>query len=379
MKFKRKIDLQKILKTRSVLLLGPRRTGKSFYIKNELHPDFTYDLLQPAVFRELSATPEIIRQRIDENTQLISIDEIQKLPWLMDEVHSLIESTNVKFILTGSSAKKLKRTHTGLMAGRARICNLFPLTFSELGKSFDINTVLNYGSLPSIYLSDEPNEDLADYVGIYLKDEIMYEALVRKIDNFSRFLEFAAHSNGQVLNYQNIASDAEVPARTIREYYAILEDTLMGYQLNPIADKSKRKAIASSKFYFFDIGVVNSLTGRKSIQPKTKEYGDALEHFIFLELKAYQGYVNRDLTLNFWNSPREGEVDFILNQQIAIEVKSSAKISNQHMSGLSKYSSLFPTKRKIIVCLEAKKRKIGDVEIMPLVSFLNELWAGKIV
>ena len=246
----RELNLTSDLKTKSVLLLGPRRTGKSKLIEQSLKPDFTYDLLHADTFRELSANPEKIRQRIHSKTKLVVIDEIQKLPLLMDEVHSLIEKTNVRFILTGSSARKLKRNYTGLMAGRARMRQLFPFVSSELGKIFDLHKVLNYGSLPPVYLSEEPIDELKDYVGLYLKEEILSEALVRKIDNFSRFLTSAALTNGQILNFENVGSDAQVPARTIREYYTILTDTLMGYMLEPIHSTKNRKSIATGKFIF---------------------------------------------------------------------------------------------------------------------------------
>ncbi len=374
----RELNLTLDLKTKSVLLLGPRRTGKSKLIEQSLKPDFTYDLLQADTFRELSANPEKIRQRIHSKTKLVVIDEIQKLPLLMDEVHSLIEKTNVRFILTGSSARKLKRNYTGLMAGRARMRQLFPFVSSELGEAFDLHKVLNYGSLPPVYLSEEPHDELKDYVGLYLKEEILSEALVRKIDNFSRFLTSAALTNGQILNFESVGSDAQVPARTIREYYTILTDTLMGYMLEPINSTKNRKSIATGKFYFFDIGVTNSLTGRKSLTIKTKEYGDALEHFIFLEMMAYKNYRRKDDLIQFWNSPQDGEIDFVLNSEIAIEVKATSNVSKNHLSGFEKFERTEKAKRKILICQEKLPRKIGSIEVMPVSQFLETLWKGDV-
>lgn len=374
----REIDLTKDLKTKSVLLLGPRRTGKSKLIENSVKADFIYDLLEADTFRELSANPERIRQRIDKKTKLVVIDEIQKLPSLMDEVHALIEKTNTRFILTGSSARKLRRSYTSLMAGRARMRHLFPFVSSELGSSFQLNKVLNSGSLPPVYLSEDPQEELRDYVGLYLKEEILAEALVRKISNFSRFLNFAALSNGQILNFERLGSDAQVPARTVREYYSILTDTLMGYMLEPIKSTKARKSTSTGKFYFFDIGITNSMTGRKHIIEKTKEYGDALEHFIFLELIAYKNYRRKDDEIGFWNSPQNGEIDFVINSEIAIEVKATNNVGNMHLSGFSKFETHQPSRRRILVCQEKHTRQINNIEILPVHDFLEQLWDGEI-
>ncbi len=375
---KRSLDLNNDLKHKSVLLLGPRQTGKTQLIEHQVKADITYDLLQADVFRELSYAPQLIRQRVNDKTKLIAIDEIQKLPLLMDEVHSMIEKLRIKFILTGSSARKLKRSHTSLMAGRARVKNLLPLTSKELGKKFKLSVALQYGLLPSIYFSEEKEKDLKDYAGLYLKEEILNEALVRRIENFSRFLEFSALTSGQILNFESIASDAQISSRTIREYYAVLEDTLVGYLLRPIRSSPKRKSIATSKFYFFDIGVINSITKRQ-LSSKTKEYGEALEHLIFMELHAFKTYSQKNIELNFWNSPRNGEVDFILNEEIAVEVKSSENISVQHLQGLELLTKNEKMKRQIVVCQEKHRRKIGNVEIIPVISFLEGLWGGEFV
>lgn len=375
---KRELDIKAEIKSKSVLLLGPRRTGKSQLVSHELKPDFSYDLLEADTFRELSANPEKVRQRITGQTKLVVIDEIQKLPVLMDEVHSLIEKSKTRFLLTGSSARKLRRNYTSLMAGRARVRNLFPFVSNELKDKFDLNKIINVGSLPPIYLSDDPWEELKDYVGLYLKEEILSEAMVRKIENFSRFIEFAALANGQILNFESLGSDAQIPARTIREYYSILTDTMMGYMVDPIASTKSRKSIATSKFYFFDVGVVNVLTGRKTLPQKTKEYGDALEHFIYLELQAYKSYKRKDDIIGFWNSPREGEIDFVINNEIAIEVKATTNVGKNHLLGFSKFEKHGKTKRNILICQEKYPRKINGIEVLPVMLFLQQLWSGDI-
>lgn len=371
------IPLTTILKRKSILLLGPRRTGKSFFITNQIKPDRIINLLEADTFRKFSARPELLREIIQDHEKIVAIDEIQKLPVLMDEVHNLIESRSIKFILTGSSARKLTRSHTSLMAGRAKRMYLHPLVSAEM-KDFLLDDILKYGSLPIVYKAVDPWDELKDYAGLYLREEILAEALVRQIENFSRFLDFAAMSNGQLLNFESIGRDAQVPARTIREYYALLEDTLMGFTLSPVKSTLKRKCIATSKFYFFDIGVLNSLLDRKHISNKTKDYGFLFEHFIFLELKAYIDYFKNDSKLEFWRVDEDTEVDFVVNNSIAIEVKASGLVQDKHLKGLNRFSRDEKVEKKIIVSLDKEKRKIDDVTIYPYRIFLENLWQGKI-
>jgi predicted AAA+ superfamily ATPase len=375
--FIRIIPLEKIIKRKSVILLGPRRTGKSYFLKNQIKPDRIINLLEADTFRNYTSRPELLREVIQKNEKIIAIDEIQKAPMLMDEVHSLIESRGLKFILTGSSARKLVRTHTSLMAGRAKMLYLHPLVSAEI-EDYELDHILQYGSLPIIFNSDEPWDELKDYAGIYLREEILAEALVRKIENFSRFIDFAAITSGQILNFESIARDAQVPARTIREYYSLLEDTLMGFTLSPIKSTTKRKCISSSKFYFFDIGVMNSIIGRRSITRKTKEYGQLFEHFIFLELKAYIDYFSTETKIGFWRVDEENEVDFIIDEKIAIEIKASELVSEKHLKGINKFSSMSKLDKKFVVSLDKNKRTIGDIEIYPYDLFLKDLWDGKI-
>ena len=374
-KIARIIPINEVLKRKSVLLLGPRRTGKSFFLHHQVKPDRIINLLEADVFRKFSARPEFLRELLTPKDKIVAIDEIQKLPSLMDEVHSLIESSDIKFILTGSSARKLNKTHTSLMAGRAKRMYLHPLVSAEI-ENFDLIKILKHGSLPIVFNSTDPWDELKDYSGLYLKEEIQAEALVRKIENFSRFLEFAAISNGQLLNYESIAQDAQVPARTIREYYALLQDTLMGYIINPIKSTSKRKCISTGKFYFFDIGVLNSIVDRESVSSKTKEFGYLFEHFIFLELRAYIDYFSPTSRLEFWRVDEDAEVDFVINNDIAIEVKSTEFVQEKHLKGLKKFSSTEKTKKQIIVSLDKEKRRIGDITVYPYKEFLKALWKG---
>ena len=255
-----------------------------------------------------------------ENVKFVVIDEVQKIPMLLNEVHRLIEEKNIKFLLTGSSARKLKVQNVNLLAGRAWEAKLNPLTMHEI-PSFSLDRYLNYGGLPAIYLSESPAEELKAYVNTYLKDEIQNEAIVRKIQAFTKFLTFAAITSGKMLNFSSIANDAGVSATTIREYYQILEDTLIGTLIPAWQKTSKRKAVSSAKFYFFDVGVMHRLAGIKYVDRKSDLFGFAFEHFIAMELKSYIDYKRLDLTLSYWCSKHGNEVDFIIGDDIAIEIK----------------------------------------------------------
>jgi predicted AAA+ superfamily ATPase len=374
------IPLAENLEHRSVLLLGPRQTGKSAYIRHQARPHRVYDLLKADVFQRLSARPSLIRESLEPGDGLIAIDEIQKLPVLMDEVHVMIEEMGQRFLLTGSSARKLRRTHTSLMAGRARTRWLCPLVSVELD-GWDLQRVLQYGMLPPVALSSDPLEDLESYVGTYLREEIQAEAMSRKIENFSRFLHHAALWNGEVVNFEAVGRDAQVPARTIREYYALLEDTLVGTMLLPLQTTGKRKAISRGKYYFFDIGVVHALTGEFTVAPHTATYGKAFEHLIFQELSAYTKYFARRAKLQFFRDVRGAEVDFVLDGRIAIEVKASSLVHDRKLKGLHAITeqSDFPIQRRIVVCQEPQRRRVSGIELIPYREFLDELWSGGVV
>ena len=375
---RRSVRVKETLKRKSVLLLGPRRTGKSALIRHEIEADGSYNLLNSVTFRNLATHPSLIRESLKTNDRLIVIDEIQKLPNLLDEVHLMIEEMGIRFLLTGSSARKLRRSYTSLMAGRASRCSLFPLTGHELGPQFNLERALLYGTLPGIYLSEDPRDELRSYVGDYLKEEVMAEALSRNIESFARFLQTAAVSNGEILNFEKIGMDAQVPARTIREYYSVLEDTLIGTSVHPYRTKQNRKSISKSKFFFFDLGVLNSLLERKTISKKTAEFGNLFESFIFLELKAFLEYQKKDESLCFWRTQAGHEVDFILGDEVAIEVKSTALVNERHFDGLRALEQVSTMKRKIIVSGDETYRKIGDIEVMPYLLFIQRLWQGDI-
>lgn len=380
MYIRRILPLDEDLKRGSVLLLGPRRTGKSALIRNEIKADRVYNLLKSDEFQRLAYRPALIRESLQRGDSLVVIDEIQKIPSLMDEVHLMIEEHGIRFLLTGSSARKLRRSHTSLMAGRARMRRMCPFVSAEL-ENFDLDRALSFGMLPPVYLSDQPAEELLGYAGLYLKEEVQAEALSRNIEGFSRFLTRAALSSGEVLNFESVAGDAQVPARTVREYYALLEDTLVGTMLEPLQTGARRKCISKGKFYFFDAGVVRALQDPRGLGTplSASTVGMALEHFIFQELYAFAQYFARGASLQFWRTHAKQEVDFVINGEVAIEVKASSNVQDRHLKGLRALEQDRPMRRQIVVCREPHSRRMGDVEILPVQHFLDLLWSCDIV
>lgn len=372
----RSLDLASLLSTKSYFLLGPRQTGKTSLIRETLKHERIYNLLEFGTYLRLSQDPSRLGAELQGYEGVVVIDEIQKLPVLLDEVQILIEERKLRFLLTGSSARKLRRSGVNMLGGRARTIRMHALTSAELGGHFDLIRAVNFGTLPAIYFSEEPVADLRAYAGEYLKEEIAAEGLTRNIPAFSRFLEVAALSNGQIINYQSISSDAAVPRTTVQEYFSILKDTLVAEELEPWRKTKKRKAISASKFYFFDVGVANHLQNAGKIAAKSKMFGDAFEAFIFQELAAYRDYHSKG-SLHFWRSDKGHEVDFILDEKIAIEVKGKQRLRRDDFNGLIAMQEEKRMKMHIIVCLEAMERVADGIHIVPWQKFLMKLWSGE--
>jgi predicted AAA+ superfamily ATPase len=378
--YERQLDLAALLKRKSFFLFGPRQTGKSTLIRTQFPKAAYYDLLEADTFRELSARPEYIRQTLSPAQSILIIDEIQKLPSLLDEIQLLMDrNKHLRVIMTGSSARKLRRGSPNLLGGRAWTCRLHPLISNELHFERFLDRI-NFGSLPSILDSKHPVEDLKAYTGTYLAEEIRAEGLTRSIENFSRFLEVAGLVNGEQLNFTEIGNDAGVPPRTVREYFQILEDTLVAHQLPAYRKTIKRKPVATSKFYFFDIGVANSLRRTGRIQERSPEFGRALEHLLFLELRAYLDYKGIDDPLTYWRSLSQFEVDFVIGDKIAIEVKAKSRVSEKDCKALMALHEEIRLKRRIVVCGETRRRVDDNGnEMIPINSFLKDLWSGNII
>ena len=377
----RLLDLSTELENRSVFLFGPRQTGKTTWTKNRFPGCARYNLLQGDTFLRLTSSPGRLRQElasVNPSAGPVIIDEIQKLPGLLDDVHDLIESRGFRFVLTGSSPIKLRRAGINLLGGRARTRYLYPFVSAEV-PGWDLDRAILYGGIPSVYLSDEPAEDLYEYCGDYLRQEIQAEGLVRGLEPFSRFLHVAAASAAEQVVFERIANDAQVPARTVREFFFILQDTLLGYMLEPIspAKSPKRKSVSRGKFYFFDNGVSNTLAGVSAPARKSTEYGKALEQLVFLELRAWMGYRRDHREMGFWRTQDGAEVDFVIETDLAVEVKSSGTLAPADFKGLRYLSEETPFRRRIIVCHEPLRRTVDGIEVWPVEEFLSGLWGGE--
>ncbi len=334
-----------------------------------------YDLLDTSVYLALSQNPGRLAEEIGLRDRIVVIDEIQRLPDLLNEVHRLIETRGVRFLLTGSSARKLRRGGVNLLGGRARTKRFHPLTCGELGDRFDLARATARGLLPSIYFSDDSRADLEAYAGLYLQQEIVAEGATRNVPAFSRFLKVAALCNGTIVNFTNVANDAQVARTTVHEYFEILKDTLILHELPAWRKTEKRKPLASSKFYFFDVGVVGSLQGR-TFRPGTPEFGQAFETYLMHELASHRDYISGD-SLSYWRSTSGFEVDFVLGDHTAVEVKAKQNVSPQDLRSLKALAEENKLKRYLCVCLEPRTRRIGGVLVLPFRKFLEALWSGE--
>lgn len=378
-KIARTLDLNALVEKKSHFLFGPRGVGKSFLIRETLQDQATLiNLLRPEMYLRLSAHPEQLEEIIlaepKNKRKLIVIDEIQKIPLLLDEVHRLIEEQRFTFLLTGSSARKLRHGGVNLLGGRAWLAGLFPLTAWELGDDFDLQKYLQFGGLPAVYFSDYPREELQAYVATYIQEEIKAEGLVRRLPVFSAFLQAAALTSGTVLNYAKFASDLEVSAPTIREYFAILEDTLVGQLLQPWRSSRKRKASASAKFYFFDTGVAHTLAQIQSLDPHSDLFGRAFELWVFMELRAWLSYHSSREALSFWRIDTHCEVDFLIGKRVALEVKATSRLRDEDFKGLKALREEGVFKEFVVVSQDPIKRLVDGILCLPWNEFIPWLW-----
>ena len=372
--------------TESFFLWGSRQTGKSTLLRRTYPAARWIDLLKSEEFRRYVARPESLREEIQatgaDRKQQIVIDEIQKAPALLNEVHWLMEHYNLSFALCGSSARKVKRGVANLLGGRAIRYELYGLSAGELGAEFDLQRMLNHGYLPRIYQGSRPGRMLDAYIADYLKEEVAAEGLVRNLPTFSDFLDVAALSDGQSVNFSSIARDCGVSNQSIKNYFQILEDTLLAKWLPAYRKRPKRRVFSAPRFYFADVGVVNRLARRGELQPGTKDFGQAMENWAFHELSAFLRYHEHEAKLSYWRLASGIEVDFIIgDMQVAIEVKSSDRIHSDHLKGLRNIIIDHPgIARRIVVCREPRPRKTNDgIEIMPAEEFAERLWEGVII
>ena len=369
-------------------LWGPRQTGKTTLLR-EHFPRGPWvrwiDLLKADEFRRYATNPERLREEVEAagwpaGGQIV-IDEIQRVPALLDEAHWLIENRGVCFALCGSSARKVRRGAANLLGGRALRFELRGLTAAELDVSFDLTRMLNHGYLPRMIEAKNPVRRLDAYVDYYLKEEIAAEGLVRNLPAFSGFLHAAALSDGELINFSNVAADCGVSSHTARAYFEILEDTLLGRWLPAFRRRAKRRILRAPKFYFADVGIVNRLARRGVLAPGSEAYGKAFENWVFHELAACIAYRELEDELSYWRLAGGLEVDFVVGDaRVAVEAKASARVGNRHLKGLRSFAQDHPeTKRRVLVCLEPIPRRTEDgIDILPAEAFVQRLWQGEL-
>ena len=367
----------------SFFLWGPRQTGKSSLLK-QLYPEALWiDLLKTNDFLRYTSQPFLLREEVQAAApRLVIIDEVQKVPLLLDEVHWLIENTSTVFGLCGSSARKVRRGHANLLGGRAVCYELYGFVSAELGAEFDLLRMLNHGALPRYYLSNSPRPLLRAYVNDYLKEEVANEGLVRNLPAFANFLSMAVLSDTELINYSTIARECGISSPAVKEYFQILIDTLLGRYLPAYTKRPKRRVIQAPKFYFADIGVVNMMAKRGSLEPGAELFGKAFENWVCHELRAHAAYSELFYELSYWRLASGIEVDFILgDMECAIEAKGTANISPQHLHGLRELKKDYPrVKRRIVVSLTPRARRTDDgIDILPVSSFLAQLWEGELI
>ena len=381
----RKLNIKDRLNQKSVLLLGPRQTGKTSYIKNELGQSVKakWDLLNSRTRRQLESDPQLLYDQImaldiNPETDILVIDEIQKVPALLDVVHEVIEEKKTRFLITGSSARKLRNEGVNLLGGRASKATLLPFVYEELEALGEksLEEIFLRGMLPPAWDDDDPDAFLDDYISTYLQDEIAAEGVTRNLTGFGRFLQIAALQSGEQLNYSNLANNIGMSRQSIANWYQVLEDTLLGFQLPPWKKSVKRKSVSITKFYFFDVGVTRRLSEIEVPSDTQSDYGRLFENFIAMELKAWHDYNRRKETLCYWRTENGTEVDFVIGDDIAIEVKSSKNPTSRYLVGLRKIGEEKTFKQRILVCRENMPRMTDEgILILPWQEFLHRLWS----
>ena len=378
--YHRIFDIENRLDEAMLLFVG-RQTGKSTLLK-ERFPNAVYiDLLKSDVRNRFKQHPEEFREsllRYPPET-LVIVDEIQKIPDLLDEVHWLMVNKGLWFILSGSSARKIRRSGANNLGGRAIPETLYPLVSAEI-PDFDLDRAIQNGMIPRHYMVANARNRMRGYIDLYLKEEIIEESLVQNVDEFVRFMEVAAIMDGEILNYENVASDCEVSANTVKAYYKILVDTLLGFEVPAYRKVIKRKLYKSPRFYYFDVGIANYLTKRYHLAPKTPEYGHAFEHLVMQEIVAYLGYKNSDEELSYWHTYENLEVDAVIGDaRVAIEIKSTDHVDHDDKKGVMEFAKEHPDTKQILVSRDRVSRRSGDVDLYYVIDFFKALWAGEII
>ncbi|MCY4400790.1 MAG: DUF4143 domain-containing protein [Gemmatimonadetes bacterium] len=384
--YRRTLEIE-LPRGQSAFLWGARKTGKSTLLGHRFPHSIRFDLLDTRLLLELTRAPWTLAERIRafgrySRVLPVIIDEVQKVPAILDEVHRLIESERLSFVLCGSSARKLKRGRANLLGGRAWRYALHPLTWPEV-PDFDLVRALNQGLIPEHYDSAHHRRGLAGYVDDYLKEEVFDEGLARNAPAFARFFEALAFCHGELLNYSNVARDCGVSSKTVKEYFQILVDTLLGVLVEPFSRRRSRAVITRApKFYLFDVGVANHVAGRRIESTASPDFGRALEHLVLMELLAYRSYRERDFPVRFWRTKSGLECDFVLGLEgeVAIEVKGDSRVRRADLRGLRAFVEEHRPRQAVVVCNESASRRTDDgIWILPWERFLERLWGDGVV
>lgn len=380
--FKRALQLP-TPSSETYFLWGPRQAGKTTLLRASFSDALWIDLLKADEFRRYTTRPELLREELAARPDVgaVVIDEVQKVPALLDEVHWLMENRKIGFALCGSSARKVRKGHANLLGGRAVRYELFGLSATELGAMFELTRLLNHGYLPRMFLAERPKRLLQAYVADYLKEEVAAEGLVRNLPAFSTFLEVASLSDTEIINSSTIARECGVSSHTVQSYFEILVDTLLGRWLPAYTKRPKRRIVQSPKFYFADVGVVNILAKRNDLEPGSALFGKAFENWVHHELVTYNAYRERDAALSYWRLTTGVEVDFVVDDaRTAMEAKASRKVTGDELKGLRQLREEHPRLGSAwVVSLEAKARRTDDgITILPAKDFVRALWAGEI-
>lgn len=371
----------------SAFLWGPRKTGKSTYLNQTFPNSIVFDFLKSDLMLDFIRRPFLLRERLlaQSETRLehpIILDEVQRVPPLLDEVHWLIENRRLRFVLCGSSARKLKRGGANLLGGRAWRYEMFPIVTDELKEGeIDLLTILNRGLIPDHYVSSQYRRSLTAYLQDYLKEEVFAEGLTRNVPAFSRFFEAMGYAHGELTNFSNVARECGISSKTVKEYYQILVDTLLGSMVVPFKRRQSRQVITRSpKFYLFDVGVAGILEKRHLPETRGPVFGKAFEHFIFCELKAHASYSEIHHEIRFWRTKTGLEVDFVLGDgEVAIEVKGTNRVDARSLRSLGTFVEEYAPRKAFVVCNEPAERVVGSVRILPWRKFLQMLWSGEVI
>ena len=377
--YKRLFDVESKL-DEAIFLFGARQTGKSTLLKKRFKGKIYYDLLDPVLRKFFKRNPNALKEALSDKPAgtLVIIDEIQKVPELLDIVHSLMVDKGLWFILSGSSVRKLKKSGANTLGGRVIPETLYPLVWPEV-TDFQLDRAVQNGMIPRHYMVPDATKRLKGYVEVYLNEEIREEGEVRELEAFERFMEVAAISDGEMLNYTNIASDCGVSAKTVQSYFQILYDTLIGYQIPAYRKEVKRKIVQAPRFYYFDVGLANYLMGHHSLKRGTDDYGHAFEHLVMQEIIAYKGYKDKKEIISYWRTYDKKELDAVIGDaKVAIEIKSAEEVKTRHKKGLKAFHEEHPDCRLILVSLEPVTRKVEDIELIYVLDFLRMLWNGEI-